>query len=153
MSGNDVISENCITGNQAVGLWLNCHNVRVIRNNITDNNVGISISGRNIVYENNLVGNGVQVGWDVASLNSTWDNGSRGNFWSDYDGSDTNLDGIGDTPYIIDENNQDNYPLVNQSVIPEFPSWIILPLIMIVTLFAVVFRKKLSLFRKVLKKG
>ena len=143
LSGNDVISENCITGNQAVGIWLNCHNVRVIRNNITDNNVGISISGRNIVYENNLVGNGDQVGWDVASLNSTWDNGSRGNFWSDYDGSDTNLDGIGDTPYIIDENNQDNYPLVNQSVIPEFPSWIILPLFLSATLFALILKKRL----------
>ena len=43
--------------------------------------------------------------------------------------------------------------LIGTDAIPEFPSWMILPLIMIVTLFAVVFRKKLSLFRKVLKKG
>ena len=49
--------------------------------------------------------------------------------------------------------NDGTEPYYTFEVIPEFPSWIILPLIMIVTLFAVVFRKKLSLFRKVLKKG
>jgi hypothetical protein len=34
---------------------------------------------------------------------------------------DSNDDGKGDTPYIIDENNRDNYPLMNPVVIPEFP--------------------------------
>ncbi|MCD6203073.1 MAG: hypothetical protein J7I99_01770 [Methanophagales archaeon] len=34
-----------------------------------------------------------------------------GNYWSDYKGSDTNEDGIGDTPYSIDSD-KDKYPLM-----------------------------------------
>ena len=52
-----------------------------------------------------------------------WDDGypSGGNYWSDYTGVDlfsgsyqneTGSDGIGDAPYIIDENNVDRYPLM-----------------------------------------
>ena len=37
-----------------------------------------------------------------------------GNYWDDYNGSDTNGDGIGETPYIIDGNNSDNYPLIER---------------------------------------
>ena len=39
-----------------------------------------------------------------------WDNGypSGGNYWSGY----SDHDSIGDTAYIVDENNQDNYPLM-----------------------------------------
>jgi len=44
-----------------------------------------------------------------------WDDGypSGGNYWSDYSGVDVNGDGIGDTPYIIDADNQDRYPLMH----------------------------------------
>jgi hypothetical protein len=46
---------------------------------------------------------------------------SGGNYWSSYNGTDvysgpyqneTGSDGIGDTSYIINENNRDNYPFV-----------------------------------------
>jgi hypothetical protein len=57
------------------------------------------------------------------SARAIWDNGYRsgGNYWSDYNGTDsykgqyqneTGSDGIGDTPYVIDANNTDNYPLM-----------------------------------------
>jgi nitrous oxidase accessory protein NosD len=42
----------------------------------------------------------------------TWDDGSRGNYWSDYTGQDSNSDGIGDTPYVINSQNRDNRPLM-----------------------------------------
>jgi parallel beta-helix repeat protein len=42
-----------------------------------------------------------------------WDDGFEGNCWSDYVGMDENKDGIGDTPYIIDDQNVDHYPLIS----------------------------------------
>jgi len=69
-----------------------------------------------------------------------WDDGaSKGNYWSDYEErypNATEIDGSGiwNTQYIIDTNNQDNYPLV-----PEFPSFLILALSMAAaTLLAVI---------------
>jgi hypothetical protein len=68
------------------------------------------------------------------------------NYWSDYNGTDTNEDGIGDTPYVINQDNLDNSPLMNQvdiGIIPEFPSWTILPLFLITTLVIITNPKRL----------
>jgi nitrous oxidase accessory protein NosD len=73
-----------------------------------------------------------------------WDNGSEGNYWDNYTGLDENEDGIGDTPYIIDENNQDNFPLMEPVIILEFPSWIILPLFLTITLVSIILRKSMT---------
>jgi len=114
-------------------------------NNIKDNGYGVFIvhSGNNTLYHNNFINNGVSC--DYAN---TWDNGypSGGNYWGDYEerySNATEIDdsGIWDIPYFIDESNQDNYPIV-----PEFPSFLILPLFMITSLLAVIaYRKKHSM--------
>lgn len=78
-------------------------------------------SSNDIFYHNNFLNKTHQ----IISYNSTnvWDDGypSGGNYWSDYTGIDlykgpyqneTGGDGIGDSPYIIDANNVDHYPLM-----------------------------------------
>ena len=38
-----------------------------------------------------------------------------GNYWDDYTGSDSDNDGIGDTPYMTDiDTDRDNYPLMSR---------------------------------------
>jgi len=99
----------------------------------------------NVFYDNSFVNNTQYVFIGYVPDPNFWNNGKKGNYWSNYNGTDNNGDGIGDTPYIIDENNQDNYPLMEPAdipVIPEFPSGIILPLFFVAILvFAVVKRK------------
>jgi hypothetical protein len=78
---------------------------------------------------------------------TVWDDGypSGGNFWSDYNGTDINKDGVGDTPYIIGADNIDHYPLMTPYPIPEFSSVIILPLFIVLALLvAVVCKKRLK---------
>jgi hypothetical protein len=45
--------------------------------------------------------------------NNTWSNGDAGNYWSSYNGTDTNHDGVGDTAFVLDENNTDSHPLTS----------------------------------------
>jgi len=59
----------------------------------------------NIIYHNNFYNNDKQV-WVSSGYANVWDNGAEGNYWDDYDGTDSSGDGIGDTPYIINTYNQ-----------------------------------------------
>ncbi len=45
---------------------------------------------------------------------NSWDNGLEGNYWSYYTDVDADEDGIGDTPYVVGENNVDNHPLIGK---------------------------------------
>jgi hypothetical protein len=58
-------------------------------------------------------------GWDNTYKRTAnfWDNGSVGNYWSDYllkypNASEVGNTGIGNTPHIIDQDNIDHYPLM-----------------------------------------
>jgi parallel beta-helix repeat protein len=110
--------------NTGLELW-ETSNSTISGNNITANNYdGIDLvsSSNNTIFHNNFVNNKIQV-YSSGSVN-TWDDGypSGGNYWSDYHGTDWfhgpsqnvfGSDGIGDTPYVIDAQNQDNYPFMS----------------------------------------
>jgi nitrous oxidase accessory protein NosD len=75
---------------------------------------------------------------------NSWDDGypSGGNYWSDYNGTDANHDGIGDTSHVLDANNTDHYPLMIPYIIPEFPSFLFPVLFITATLLTVIIYKR-----------
>jgi hypothetical protein len=108
--------------------------------------VYLSNSSDNSIFYNNFVNNSHQA--YTSGLANIWDNGSMGNYWSDYltrypNAAQVDSSGVWNTPYVIDTNNTDHRPLVAPYAIPEFPSILILPLFMLATLFAaIVWSKK-----------
>jgi parallel beta-helix repeat protein len=124
------ISEDNITNNyDGIGLYSSSNYNSIIANNVTANShdgISLSYSSNNTIHRNNFVGNSVQASVDSASVGNAWDEGYPfgGNYWSDYNGTDlysgpyqniTGSDGIGDTPFVIDVNNRDHYPLMKPS--------------------------------------
>jgi len=117
MANDTLIVGNDISNHSQNGVYLirGSEGNTVIENTIQFNSFGVFLSmdagNNNVFYHNNIITNTIQ----IVSFNSpnTWDNGSKGNYWSDYNGTDLDGDGIGDTPYVIDENNQDDFPLMS----------------------------------------
>jgi len=113
---------NTISGNQIVdngnGIFLeNSSNITINGNTITKNDIGIKLDelrayAHNRIYHNNFIVNTQQVNMVAPSRTNFWDDTVEGNYWSNYTGVDSNHDGIGDSPHIIDANNTDNYPLM-----------------------------------------
>ncbi len=171
VTSHDIIQNNNILNNSWYGIKLSWAFSNFSGNNITNNGNGVcvTLSSHNIFSGNIFLNNTRQVnlkpsadvyfdnetGADLyQGLANSWDDGEHGNYWSNYNGTDSNNDGIGDTPYTIDANNKDNYPLIAQisaSSNPASPSvellmWIVLPLAIVIAVRAtmVIRRKKLK---------
>ena len=138
----NLIARNNITGPIS---FVSCSNNRIFGNNMTG--IRIVFGSNNTVYDNYLPNNFCSIELtqtvnntfygNTFALNCTvrfndagtnfWDNGTLGNYWNDYNGTDSNRDGISDSPYIITgvkwDNDaggdvsfpigQDNYPLMS----------------------------------------
>ncbi len=105
-----------VRNNKIIGsdwaLDLSNSNYNTITGNwLQENTYGIYMyqSSYNTVYRNNFLQNNMQV--SAGTGTNTWDKDGNGNYWSDYTGTDSNGDGIGDTPYQISIG-RDNYPLM-----------------------------------------
>lgn len=159
-SSNNFFYKNQISGfSSGFRFWFSNDNT-IVANPVADSllaSLNFGGSSGNIIRQNNFVDNPSWIRGYVYDQYSdpnyrsaysnmtvsanTWDDGSNGNFWGNYNGTDANGDGIGDTPYIISgisyERNQskaeivygqDNFPfmaMVNiDNVVIDLPLWV-----------------------------
>jgi parallel beta-helix repeat protein len=123
-SSNNTITDNIVLDNGG-GIYLASSSNNIITGNfVLNNDMGISLfsSSNNNICHHNYIDNTDQA-YDGTNNGNQWDNGYPwgGNYWSDYSGFDNfkgpfqnipGKDSIGDMPYIIDTDSQDNYPLM-----------------------------------------
>jgi parallel beta-helix repeat protein len=126
-SSNNTILGNRLANNNVNGIELadGSNYNHILENNIINNEQqGIffcfmysqDAPRNNTLYHNNFINNTSQV--TISHSTNAWDNGCEGNYWSDYNGTDSDQDGVGNTPYVIDVNNTDRYPLMNRYWVP-----------------------------------
>ncbi|UCE39428.1 MAG: right-handed parallel beta-helix repeat-containing protein [Thermoplasmata archaeon] len=132
-------SKNEVMGNDAssgkYGIRLNvATETQITLNSVSSNgHTGIYLSGssNNTIYHNNILSN-TNLGYDNSNDANQWDAGypDGGNYWSDFSGFDNfsgpdqdipGGDDIGDSPYSIDSDSIDNYPMMNPCNIPYNP--------------------------------
>ncbi len=125
---NSTIMNNILSNNWGGLILEDSVNVTITLNTISDSERSIMLvsslsvlATRAKVYHNNFVSNTIQA---LDDRDNIWNDSypSGGNFWSNYTGVDNcsgplqNIcpepDGIGDTPFIIDADSRDNYPLM-----------------------------------------
>jgi parallel beta-helix repeat protein len=122
---------NSITTSAVDGIaLLDSSECSIVGNNLTWNMLfGIDAAGsfNNSIYHNNFIESEAETD---QYYNNSWDDGypSGGNYWNDYTGTDEKSgsnqsepgsDGLGDTPYRIDESNVDSYPLMSLWISPS----------------------------------
>ena len=147
---NNTVTGNAIT-DTIVGVLLSGENNRITRNFVARNTqgiffgwtdtgaipVGIEISHNSFDANERHLSGCLCEDYNLTETPHTWDDGKEGNFWSDYNGSDTDNDGIGDTPYTIDVLNQDRFPLTMSLANPPTVA-LQVPLEVVVLSFALV---------------
>jgi parallel beta-helix repeat protein len=117
----DTVENNTITNNTEYGIKLSWAFNTVFKNTLMNNSHGVWVlSSYNNFHNNVFLNNSEQVHLSYAvdayldgctksaivqPVFNSWDNGTVGNYWSDYNGRGS---------YVIDENNIDNHPLAQQ---------------------------------------
>lgn len=130
-STNVTVASNRIEGDddrsEGVRLWVSTE-VTVVCNDLVDHSIAVRVFTWNtgiVAHHNNVLSSAYAQAQDGEA--NAWDDGypSGGNHWSDYAGGDRysgpnqdqpGPDGIGDTPYVIDPDSADRYPLMAPAV-------------------------------------
>lgn len=159
-SNNNFFFKNVVSGfSSGFRLWFSSSNT-IKANTVADSltaAIDLGASYNNMVYLNNFIDN---PSWtrgyvydqysdsnyrdaypNMTASTNIWDNGSLGNHWGNYNGTDANGDGVGDQPYTIKHHvydfeqgdsdfvcGQDTFPLLAQVDIDrveiELPDWV-----------------------------
>jgi parallel beta-helix repeat protein len=127
-----MIRNNTISGGNG-GIQMGSYGNTIFNNTIV--NCGGALffwmsAAANLIYGNNFVNSSVyqvKIEETVDPSMGRWDNGVFGNYWSDYltrypDASELGGSGIGNTAYVIDEYNKDNYPLMEPYGLSSIPT-------------------------------
>jgi Periplasmic copper-binding protein (NosD) len=190
------LPEQNSTGNEGITLLVDCSNNLISQNNLTgfiNEAIRMVFGSNNTVYANYMANNQIAIELDEAVNNTFygntfkadslkiavytkndnfWDNGTMGNYWDNYNGTDINGDGIGDSPYTIIGYKwdieaegfvgfsyvQDNYPLMaslqieyDNAKIPQtepFPTTLLFGSVIVIAVLAglglLVYFKKLN---------
>lgn len=123
-SSNNTLVNNTADSNE-MGFFLSASKMNMFASNlISRNEYGATLtdtSESNVLTDNTMYMNGLGLYFNGSSGNTiylnkffnflnakdegtnTWNNTSAGNFWNDYNGTDADGNGIGDTPYIINQ--------------------------------------------------
>ncbi len=120
-----VVFGNKFASNAESAIWLAGSKNIIAANDISQNKWGIYITPQwaaprdNTFYHNNFLGNIYGVYVNESAPVQFWDNGAQsgGNYWSDYGikyptATEIDNSGIANTPYLVYEGAQDNYPLI-----------------------------------------
>ncbi len=140
-SDRNTISENDLIENIWPGVYLaSSEKNLVFGNNLTNNHVYsiyLTRSRDNTIYHNEVTNEDLpeeNEGQAYDNSNNRWDDGSEGNFWSDYlerypDASDKNDLGVWNMSYeIAGDGNEDHYPLKSRDSLGELRVQVLKPI-------------------------
>ncbi len=128
INADNITLQNITISNSATGISLYGSYCILANISFLDNNLGIMINNNasnNTIYSNNFVNNDAHA-LDHSNGN-TWHSDQIGNYWDDYNGTDSNNDGIGDTSYNLTETASDLFPLISPMTTPPITDFYMSP--------------------------